>query len=390
MKITDVQAVALTALWERIFGGMEQVPPVLRRPAAHFQTFPRLGQYAVLVTVTTDDGLKGIGEAWGLPVPEATAALINGYLCSALVGRSAEDIEGIWHDVYKMLASLGYTRGGWMEALSGIDMALWDIRGKKEGCSLSKLLGGTPLSSVPVYVSPVPFLPTPADSAYAAREFVEQGFTALKVKVGREEVQTDLSHLRAVREAVGADVRLMVDVNAGYTVEKTIAFAQEASQIGLEWIEEPVPSEQLEAIAELRRQIAIPVAAGESEFAPRAFADLLMRGRVDILTPNVTRAGGITGVCKIAGFAAENGAILALHGVGGALMRAASLHLSAALSPIEWFECNCLPNPLRDELSKELFPLTNGTFSPPNCLGLGIELDPDVVAHYSVSKERIE
>jgi L-alanine-DL-glutamate epimerase-like enolase superfamily enzyme len=386
MKIAAIRAVALTALWEDIFGGADRVPSVLLRPAAHFQTFPRRGQYAVLAEVTTDDGLTGTGEAWGMPVPEATAALVNGYLGPALIGRNSEDIEGIWRDVYDMMAALGYTRGGWMEALSGIDMALWDLRGRREGRSLSDLLGGARSDRIAVYASPVPFHETPTASAAAARELMREGFQALKVKVGRDSVATDIEHLCAVREAVGPAARLMADANAGYTVEKAVTFASAVEPLGLDWMEEPVPSERLDELAEVRRRIRIPVAAGENEFTPRAFDDLLRRGGVDILTPNVTRAGGITGIRWIAALAAERGATLSLHGVGGALMRAASLHLTAALPNLGLFECNRLPNPLRDAVATQPVRFSQGMFPLPHGPGLGIELDPRAMAPYTASE----
>ena len=378
MKITAIRATPLTATWEAIFG--PNVPRALRHPAAHFQSFARRGQYATIVEIEVEDGLTGRGEAWGLPVPQMSAALINDYFAPALMGRDALDSEAIWHDVHKMGASLGYAGGVWMEALSGLDMALWDWRGQRENYSVSELLGRR-RHRVEIYASPVPFCDTPQQAADKAREFASQGFKALKVKAGRT-VSTDVAHLRAIRAAIGSDVKLLVDFNCAYDAAQTVAFAREASDLDLYWLEEPLPPHELEELSRVRRQMGIPIAAGENAFSPFDFSQLITRGQVDVLTPNVTRAGGITGVLKIAAVAEKYGVRLALHGVGGALMLHASLHLMGALPQVDLFECNRLPNPLRDELAP-LPALENGALLVPQGAGLGCALDPEIVRRFS-------
>jgi len=378
MKITAICATPLAAPWESIFG--PDVPRALWHPAAHFQTFARRGQYCTLVEMEVEDGLTGRGEAWGLPVPQLGASLINEYFAPALVGRDACEREAIWHDVYKMGASLGYASGVWMEALSGLDIALWDWCGQSANNPLCVLLGQK-RDCVGIYASPVPFCDSPQQAADKARELVAQGFQAIKVKAGRD-VATDVAHLRAVRADVGSDVKLLVDFNCAYDATQLLAFARQTCDLALYWLEEPLPPDQLEELAAVRRQIQIPIAAGENEFSPSGFEQLLARGQVDVVTPNVTRAGGITGVLKIAAVAEKYGARLALHGVGGALMLHASLHLMSALPEVDLFEYNRLPNPLRDELAS-LPPLSQGAFHVPQGAGLGCALNSTIVRRFS-------
>jgi D-arabinonate dehydratase/D-galactarolactone cycloisomerase len=387
MNITGIRAIPLTAAWSDIFGGEDKVPHALRHPAAHFTTFPRQGQYSTLVTVAIGDGVEGVGEAWGLPLPTVTASLVKDYLRPALIGRDAEDIEGIWADIYGMAEKLGHTRGFLMEALSGVDIALWDLRGRLRGQTLAGLLGSSRRERIPGYASPVPLHEAPADSAAAAKAFAEKGFTAIKVKAGRS-LDVDLAHLAAIRAAIGPDTRLLVDFNCSYDVEKTIAFAREAEPLGIYWIEEPLPPEQIDEMAAVRRQIAIPVATGENEFSPAGFRDLLARGAADILTPNVTRAGGITGVLKIGEIARAHGARIALHGVGSGVMLAASLNLMSTLPNSDLFEYNQLLNPLRDQITRQPFRFAGGALAVPDLPGIGCEIAEETVAKYAAARRQ--
>lgn len=381
MTITDIEATPLTAAWTDLFGGEERVPRALRHPAAHFTTFPRRGQYATLVRVTTGDGLVGVGEAWGLPLPSVTASLINEYLRPALIGRDADDIAGIWDGLYRMAESLGHTRGFLMEALSGIDIALWDRRGKAEGKTLADLLGGRRRDTVACYASPVMLHEACGDTAAQAGEYAGRGFTAIKVKAGRS-LDADLAHLAAARAAIGPAVRLLVDFNGSYSAEKTIAFARAAESLDIYWIEEPLPPGQGDEMADLRKRINLPLAAGENLFAPGDFRDLLTRGAADRLTPNVTRAGGITGILKIDALAREHGARMALHGVGSGILLAASLNLMSVLENIDLFEYNQLLNPLREEITRAPFRFAEGALAVPALPGIGCEIEERTVARF--------
>ncbi len=333
--ITDIQAIPLTAAWSDIFGGEDRVPPSLRYPAAHFTTFPRRGQYATLVRVVTSEGTQGVGEAWGLPLPSVTASLINDYFRPFLIGRNAEDIEGIWASIHGMAGALGHTRGFMMEALSGVDIALWDCLGKMRGKPLAALLGGSRTERIAGYASPVTLCEAPADSAARAKEFVGKGFTAIKVKAGRS-VEADLAHLAAIRTALGPDIRLLVDFNCSYDAAKTIAFAREAAPLDIYWLEEPLPPEQIEEMAAVRRRIDIPVAAGRTN-SPRRFPKpARMRGGGHHHAQR-DPSGRHHRPAQDQRDRQRRGARLALHGVGAGVMLAASLNLMSVFVNADLF-----------------------------------------------------
>lgn len=372
-RIAAVQATPLTAPWETIFAGA--VPDEVRRPAAHFAAVPRRGQYATLVTVTDEDGVSGIGEAWGLPSPGAIAALIDECIAPAVVGADADDPEALHDRLRLALGGLGYASGPAWEAASGLDLALWDRRGHRRGASLAVMLGGVAGVEVPGYASPVVFCGSPMATAGRARLLVEQGFAALKVKIGRTPA-IDLTHLRAVRLEIGPTIGLLADANGGYSRDDAVRFAQGAADLGLIWLEEPVPADDVAGLALVRRASPVPIATGENAFSLSGFTALLDAGAADVLTPNLGRCGGITGLRRIHRLARDRGATVALHGVGGAVVVSASLGASAGLG-LGLFEYNRLPNPLRDGLAGTL------PRRAPGGAGLGVTLDEGEVARWS-------
>lgn len=391
-RIARVQAVPLAATWADLYNGIANVPASLLRPASHFAGTapPRTGQFSVLVTVTDGDGRTGVGEAWGLPLPDLAARVANDFLGPQIINRNAGDIAAIWHDLFASFARLGHTRGVFMEALSGIDIALWDLAGKQENKGVAALIGGGDAerrARIEVYASPILFTREPNESARLARAFVDQGFRAVKVKAGRG-VETDAAHLAAVREAVGASVALMVDVNGAYDVVTSIALAHQIAPLGITWIEEPVPPEHVAEMAAISRAIVIPLAAGENDFSLRTFEGLLERRAVTVVQPNVARAGGITGVLAIADAAKRRGASVSLHGVGSGIVQAASLQLMSALpaSCARFFEANRFPNPLRDALTQPPLVLADGFLTVPTGPGLGVSVDEATVERYRTDR----
>jgi len=381
MKIIEIHAIPLSATWERVLGGAEKVPPELRRPAAHFQGVPRTGQFSTVVTVTAENGTKGIGEAWGLPVPGVTAMLINDLIAPLLRGRAVEEHAELWSMLADYMVRLGHSRGCMMEALSGIDLALWDLRARLAARPLNQLLGKPLRNRIEVYASPVLFEKTPEASARAAVAFCRRGFRGIKIKAGRG-VDIDASHLSAIRREVGADISLMVDVNGGYDADTAIKLAGKIESLNIAWIEEPVPPEQLRAMSRVRKESPIPIAAGENEFSLQSFTNLLEQEAVDIVQPNVTRAGGITGTLQIAERAREYGVSVSLHGVGSGLMQCASLHAMSVLPDAGLFELNQFPNPLRESLVSPAPVFEDGSLMVPGGAGLGCELDHATLNRY--------
>ncbi len=381
-KLVRLEAMALHAPFARLFGGIDKVPPSLLAPASHFRKIPRSGQFSTLVIAESDDGALGVGEAFGLPHAGATAALVDGVCAPALVGETLAEPAAMLSALRDYLTAMGHGRGVAMEALSGVDIALWDLAARRAGKPLATLMGGTP-GPLPTYVSPVPFLPTPDESADAARAFLAQGFTAVKLKVGRG-IAVDMPHVEAVRAALGAHA-LRLDVNCAYDVATSIAFARALKPFDIAWLEEPIRPDDPAALAEIRRAAPMPIAAGENEFTPAAFESFARAGAVDVLMPNIARAGGVSGLRAIGEICARHGVGLSPHGVGSAVSVAAALHACRAIPAFTIYEANRLPNPLRDDLARPPLALDAGRLVARDAPGHGVELDWPLAETYRIA-----
>ena len=382
MKVARVTATPLLASFATIFGGADKVPLHLRTPASHFRRIPRVGQMTTLVAVESDDGVVGYGEAFGLPHPMSATAIVNEVVAPALVGEEIGEPAQMTQVLYEYFFALGSTRGAAMEALSGVDIALWDLKARAAGLPLSTLLGSSP-GPVSTYASPVGFLEHPEDSARAALAFLEQGYTAIKIKIGRG-ARTDALHVRAVRDAVGPAIKLYADANCAYDVPTAIQVAQALEPFDLGWFEEPVPPDDLQGLAEVRRHAPMPVAAGENEFYPAAFRRMIDAGAVDFVQPNITRAGGVSAVLEIGRMCADSGVKLSPHGVGSSISLASSLHACRAAAGFATYEANRLLNPLRDELGMHPWKMENGMLMAADLPGHGGEPDMDKMSAYRI------
>lgn len=379
MRIKTVRAIPLYASFAAIWGGVEKVPLSVLRPAAHFQRIPRSGQFSTIITVTENGGIEGTGEAFGLPYSPATASLINGVVAPALIGRELDHPAECLADLYDFFVSMGHTRGFSMDALAGIDIALWDLKARAAGEPLAVHLGGA-LRPVPLYVSPIPFLDTPDESAARARDFLRQGFKALKLKVGRS-VAEDVAHTAAVCAAVGPDVEVMLDVNCAYDVETAIDLAKALDGLGVAWLEEPIKPEQPEALARIRKVASMPIATGENDYILPSFEALVRHEAVDVLQPNITRVG-VSGALAIGALCERHGLALAPHGVGSAIGIAAALHTCCAARGFRAYEANCLANPLRDDIPMEPITIENGFALLADRPGHGCEIDWQKASSY--------
>jgi L-alanine-DL-glutamate epimerase-like enolase superfamily enzyme len=382
-KIVSVEAVALAATWDKVFGGWDRVPRSLLNPAANQIVLPRRGQFATLVRVRTEDGLEGVGEAYGLPQPEVTATLIGGLLGRMIIGQDAMASELIWDRLFASQKGAGHTGGFYLEAISGIDQALWDLRGKALGQPLHRLLGGPVRERVYCYASPVMMLATPEESAAKAAEYVAAGHRAIKLKLGRG-LATDVAHARAVREAVGPDVELLTDLNCAYGVAEAVKVAGELEQLGFSWFEEPLDVDDLEGLAEVRARIKLPVVAGECWFNRYQFKQALLRRSVDTVMPNPARAGGITECLKIAHLCEAFWVDVSWHGVGTGINVAAALQLAAAVPNFRIYERNQLLNPLREGIVASKLEFADGHLLVPSGPGLGVEIDEGGVRQFEV------
>ncbi len=371
MKITHVEAIPLFAAFAN---ALEVVPPELSLPAFSMRNNPLLGQGAVIVRVETDEGLVGIGEAMGRPGPRGTAAHINEVLAPMLLGADPRHHQALWTAMNEQMrfAPMG---------ISGVDTALWDLRGKIYGDSLPNLLGGAMREAVDCYASPIPYMATPEASAEKAREFLRAGFRAVKLKIGRG-VSTDIAHVEAVRDAIGGDVKLLVDANGAYTVSESIALAMDLVRLGVYWLEEPVHPEYPDDLARIRRRVDLPVVSGEWLGSWVQFRDLLKAEAVDVIMPNITRCGGITGMMKTADMAMLENVTVAPHGVGAGVGIVATIAACIVLPNFLIYEYNQLFNPLRHTVMHEAINFADGYLRPNTGKGLGINLNEATIERY--------
>ena len=385
MKIVKVEAVALEATFARSFGGIDKVPPQLLRPAAHFQKIVRAGQYTTLVFITADSGETGVGEAFGLPDPVATASLVRRVIAPGLIGGRVTAPEDMLKEYFTYFGAMGHTRGPALEALSGVDTALWDLKAKAARLPLCALLGRSQ-GPVPLYASPVPFLPTTAGSQTAAKAYVAEGYKAIKLKIGRG-VATDLDHIAAVRDAIGPSIGLMLDANCAYDETTAIELGRQLHTHRVAWYEEPIPPGDPAAMARVRARSSVPIATGENEFSRADFVALIKAGAADYLMPNIARAGGISGLLAIGQLCAEGGVKLSPHGVGSCVALAAALHVCRAALGFAFYEANRLLNPLRDDMAAEQPRLIDGALLTPGTLGHGGDPDLARMTTYLVRPE---
>lgn len=383
MKISRIDVVPLEATFARQYGGIDKVPPQLLRPASHFQKIVRAGQYATLAFIRAEDGTTGIGEAFGLPHPGPTAMLIERVIAPGLIGLPIGEPAQMLAEYSQYFAAMGHGRGMPSEAMSAIDMALWDLKAKLAGKPLCELLGGTP-GPVRLYASPVPFLPTLDASAAAAKALVAQGYKAIKLKIGRG-ADIDLDHIEAVRAAIGPDIGLMLDVNCGYDEATAISVGRQLARHSVTWFEEPIPPGDPAALARVRAKSTAPIAAGENEFALHDFAALAEAKAVDVLMPNIARAGGVSGMMALGRLCAKHGIKLGPHGVGTCVAVSAALHTCRAMEGFGIYEANRLLNPLRDEMPKQKPVLVDGELLTPIGPGHGGDPRPDVMDGYRLS-----
>ncbi|MFB7673356.1 mandelate racemase/muconate lactonizing enzyme family protein [Kitasatospora purpeofusca] len=385
LRITKVEALALSASFDDLYDSPEDVPDWLRYPASSHLVLPRRGQYATLVKIHTEDGSVGIGEAYGLPSPQVTATVVATVLAPLLIGQDALATGAIWERLFKGQAAGGHNRGFYLEAMAGVDLALWDLRGKLAGVPVHRLLGGPIRETVDCYASPVALHADPEDSARQALGFVDDGFKALKVKIGRGE-RTDRAHLTAVRDAVGADIEILTDVNCAYDLDQATRVGAVLADLGISWYEEPLQVDDLANLGELRRRTGLTVVNGETHFTRFDLRDSLLNRAIDVFMPNVARCGGITEAMRLSALASAFHVDIAPHGVGSGVSLCAALQLCAATPNLRTYEYNRLPNPIRENILLNPPKFADGALVVPTGPGLGFELDEDAVDRYIVAR----
>ncbi|WP_447527965.1 mandelate racemase/muconate lactonizing enzyme family protein [Vreelandella sp. TE19] len=345
-----------------------------------------------LIEVVCDDGTTGWGECLG--PAKANAAVVQTY-AQWLIGENPLETEKIWLALYNRLRDQGQ-RGLTMTALSGIDIALWDIKGKHFDVSISTLLGGRFRESVRAYATGSfsrEGVDRVSDVAAEVARYRQEGFHAVKIKIGFD-VEEDLEVIQAVREAIGPDLRLMIDANHGYDYLEAVEVGRRAAAFNIDWFEEPVLPEQINTYEAVRANQPIPVASGENWHGRYAMQEPLARRAIDIIQPDICGVGGFSEMRRVADMAALHGVRLVPHVWGTAVCLAASLQFMAALPPnpprrvpVEpIMEFDRTENPFRQAVVKTPLEHHQGMVTIPEGPGLGIEINREALVTYALKE----
>lgn len=338
---------------------------------------------AVVVKVTTAGGLVGWGESHHGRAHTAVAKLIETTLKQLILGMDAADAVGVWKKIYdKQLASHGMGAGTCL-AMSGIDMALWDIRGKAAGMPLYQLLGGS-RRGIPAYAGGVSLgYQPPAQLLEELQKSLDAGYQAVKLRVG-DSPKRDLERIRAVRKACGDDLVILTDANIGYSVEDVREVMPGMDELNVAWLEEPFPAHDYRSYKIAKGFGRTPLAAGENHYTRFEFNRVIEDGAITILQPDLSKTGGITEALRIAAMASAYKLPIHPHSSMTGLNHAASIHFLAAIDNGGYFEGDVSKsNKFRDELVSNPGAVDKeGKVWPLEKPGLGLEIDEGFLAKH--------
>src|SRR5438270_12323432 len=345
---------------------------------------------SLVVKVHTDAGLGGIGEvdSSSLVAKAIIEAPLSHKVCRGLAecvhGQDPFEIDRLIHRMYEGSIFFG-RQGAVIQAMSGVEIALWDIVGKATGQPVYKLLGGGFRKTFRAYAS-ILFGDTPAETEGIGRDLARQGFRAVKFgwgALGQSEAG-DLAQVRAARQGVGADCELMVDAGLCWDTATALRRARQFEPFDLTWLEEPLHPDNLSGYARLTAQSPIRIAAGEEICDLAEFRQMMDTGGIDVVQVDVTRVGGLARSKRIGWDSAERHRLCVNHSYKTGINLAASLHFVAALPNTHYFEYCVEQGALRQTLTRQRFPVVDGEIAVPEEPGLGVELDEEVVARFRV------
>lgn len=407
MRIVDVEAIPISApnpagtYWGKASWGNGISEAQDRKALAHWNStqMPHparmrpvyaTGIDTTLVRIETDTGLVGWGEAKAPVAPRVTQMIIHDLLRDMLIGADPRSVEVIWETMYASMRLRGHSGGFLLEAISGVDIALWDIIGKATGEPIHRLLGGAYRDRILVYASGVPATRAVQgqedfDRMLAAAEHaVDRGFRGLKMAIGINP-EADISSVAAVREHVGEDTRIFADAAGNYDVGTAIRVGRELEQFQVGFLEAPLPHEQFDGYAQVTSTLSLPI-ANDVITNRYQVLDYLKRSALDIVQPDVCRTGGITELKRIAVLTDAFGVAFTPHvSIGSAIHFVASAHCAAATPNLHQMEYWFGQNPLGDDLLAEpVLQLVDGHLPVPVGPGLGISIDEEKVRALAV------
>jgi D-galactarolactone cycloisomerase len=338
----------------------------------------------VIVRLTTDTGLVGYGESKAPVAPRATKVIIDLLLADIVRGADPRDVTVLWERMYAGMRVRGHRAGFYLEAISGVDIALWDLAAQAAGVSIASMLGGVFRNPIRVYASGLPALDRDADTE-ALNALVDEalrlkadGYTGLKMALGKG-IEGDRRSVRAVRDGVGDDFLIYTDAAGVYDRAQALKLGRELEALGVAWLEMPIPPEDVEGYGQLADALTLPIAL-DSLSSRYEVAEFIRRRGLDVVQPDVCRAGGITECRRIAELADAFGIAFAPHvSIGSAVHIAATLHLAAAMPNTITSEYWIGDNPIGNAWLEQPIEVVGGYVPIPAGPGLGIALKPDAL-----------
>lgn len=344
-----------------------------------------------VVKIITDEGIYGWGEGYGpADVIKQGIALIE----PLLLGKNPIENEALWYEMYRKTLDFA-RRSVLFAAISAIDIALWDIKGKAFKLPVSVLLGGQHRKKVVPYATGLYFSYSEnlaEDLIAEAKDFVSQGFKAIKMKVGLS-IKADVEHVKNIRKAIGEDIQLMVDSNHAYSLREALELARKIEPYNISWFEEPVSPEFYDQYAQLRNKTSIPIAGGECEYLRYGFLQLLKNKSVDIAQVEICASGGLTEAKRIGSLASSFGVEVIPHVWGTGIGFHAALHFIANIEPLPGrlyppdilIEYDRTENAIRDTLTVPAIKMEDGYIEVPQSAGLGIDVDELALKEFSTT-----
>lgn len=333
----------------------------------------------VLVEIRTDAGINGIGETLARFAPKAYAELINNTLRPRLIGKPVHEISVHWNSMRRALS--GRCGGMLIEAIAGVDIALWDILGKAANMPLWMLLGGEGRTSIPVYAASINWVED-AEADAELDAYLEAGFPRIKIKTGKQ-VKESCRRIERLRKRAGDAAELCIDSNWAYNLDGAVEVAKALEDNGYFWFEEPLNPEDEAGYEELRKRTSVPLAAGESNYTVDQAQRLVQNRTLSVLQPDIARSGGVTETRRMAEMAHACGVGYAPHiGMSGIVCETASIHVASAMPNLRMMECHSDLSPFKTELADIASASQRqkgGELSVPTGPGLGLDINWDVV-----------
>ena len=334
-----------------------------------------------IVKIISDDGIVGWGEAYG-PAPVVKESI--NYIKQNIIGMNPLDSDVIWSTLFRRVHDYGRS-GVFVSAISAIDIALWDIKGKYYKLPVSTLLGGSYREKIRPYATGLYFSDSKTltdDLCNEALEYVNEGFKSIKMKVGLN-LKDDITNVKAVRNAIGPDIELMIDSNHAYSYDEALKLSKKLEDQDIKWFEEPLSPEFYDQYSDFKSKSLIPVAAGECEYLRYGFQKLLDKNCVDFLQMDICSCGGLTEAKRISALSSTKGVKVIPHTWGSGIAFYTAINFISNLEPIPgrlynedaYIEYDRTENKIRENIIKDNIIMKDGYISVNDKPGLGVDVD---------------